>query len=780
MTRNSQLLFVLLMALVLGIGGALLAGDHQPPSVLKQLGKELPSGADSELRGSPHAPLNLPAAESSAAPRSAEVTGLEVLVALAAKGQEPGGVGHAGELFALGGERRQAMAMFLAMPHSQELPLELLKNATRYAVTSGSSTVVPIPNSPTLFVAKIGDAVGAVLVDPALTGVASMLTVTALLPRATRAQVTREDKQPQQGARVILRGFGSTAGEHETELKADHTGQASFYHLGALAWHGESDWTWDVQALWGQSKSYRKQAMGESIISTRPILKLRESVDVTMLLVDERGELAVGADISLMAYGQGLISLYSRSTGKITMTGLKEGLAVGVLDMGDLGKSWAIEPASFVVASGEEPSQTVHLRVRFDGITLSGLLVHEDQTPFAEGEFTLWSDLGWPSGVTRQTSRGTHTTDEMGAFAVPIEPRTLRSQEGMASFVEFTFHYLHGEEGGLSATSFNLGSFVATPLKGKGRRVDLGEVVLAKPSTLFRGRVVDPKGNPIAGAKVQANASRDALEDARPEVVRALLPVTEPGSLTATTDDFGHFELAYNAPASLFQIKASYLGAFTEVIDLEGPRSEALLLTIQPNGVLEGRLAPSWKAVQGWSVKLSPASASAGQVFGPAALGKRPSSAADDESMDTILLGTLGPELNFNWSGVPVGTYDLVFHHDSLLAGEEFSIRGVRITEGEYFPDARLEAIDLDAVKPTVTVELTQSDGPAIPKQSRTDYTIGTGTLLENHRGRRGSSYSFLPTALPVAVRIETQGFEPVDLVAKGGVVKVSLVPLGD
>ncbi|MFT5081496.1 MAG: hypothetical protein ACI84E_002159 [Planctomycetota bacterium] len=65
------------------------------------------------------------------------------------------------------------------------------------------------------------------------------------------------------------------------------------------------------------------------------------------------------------------------------------------------------------------------------------------------------------------------------------------------------------------------------------------------------------------------------------------------------------------------------------------------------------------------------------------------------------------------------------------------------------------------------------------PKLPSFDVMLGSGTLLENHMGRRGNSYSFLPTALPVAVRIETQGFEPVDLVAEGGVVKVSLVPLG-
>ncbi|MFT5081497.1 MAG: hypothetical protein ACI84E_002160 [Planctomycetota bacterium] len=784
MTRNSLLLLILLLAFLLVVGGVVLMDGSQHVESNRQRVDQSPD-AGPQRGVSAIAPLILPAVVSSAPSRAAEFSGLPILVELgdSSQGQDTGkwnkaSASYEGVLFSVSGAEGQALAMFLAMPHSQELPNELLATATRHSVTAGEITVVPSPDSLTLFVATFGDAVGAVLVDPALTGGASRLTLTALRPRLTRVQVIRENKAPQPGARVVLRGIGVFAGKHETEFMANSKGRTSFYHIGALSWHGVSDWTWDVQALWGQSKSLREEAEEDEKRGAPLILTLKDGVDVIVLFEDERGRSVVNTLLRNEYRYAGHIS-GSGGSKKVLMN-LQEGQVVQVQSVDDERRNWVVEPTSFVVASGEEPTQTVHLRARFKGFTLTGSLLHEDWTVFAEGEFTLWSDYGWPDGKTLQSPLGTYTTDEQGTFAIPIELRHFVIWDDMPTRMKFDFRYLRGQKEGLSVKSFDVASTLSTSAEDGGQEVELGDLFWRKPRTLFRGRVVDPMGIPVEGATVQANASREALKSARPDVRRDLGAISRRGSLKATTDSLGQFELAYDAPPGFFQIMATHHGASTEYTEVEGPRSEEVLLTLQRSGSLMGSLAPSWKGVQGWSVKVIPVNPEVGQVFAPKTLKKQPKAADEYESTNAILLGPPWIGLDFGWVWIPVGTYDLVFSHDSLLPGEEYSIRGVEVTAGVQSPDARLKEIDLDAVKPTVTIELTRPDGPAISKQSRTEYILGSGTMLESHKGRRGSSYSFLPTALPVALRIETQGFEPVDLMAEGGVIKVSLVPLGD
>lgn len=186
--------------------------------------------------------------------------------------------------------------------------------------------------------------------------------------------------------------------------------------------------------------------------------------------------------------------------------------------------------------------------------------------------------------------------------------------------------------------------------------VDLGTWTL-QPAGIVAGRVVDPSGTGIAGARVALrpgqtpawldNIGVDEIESLEPDRAR-----------TATTDASGHFELAHAQPGT-WRLRATHRdhppAGIDELVVEAGERVQDLVLVMQPGTTITGRVLRIPAGTTGLRV-IARARAQGSFVDGPLgallpdpeemldnlpfAMGSRTSAVADDGTFALDGLGT--------------------------------------------------------------------------------------------------------------------------------------------
>lgn len=134
--------------------------------------------------------------------------------------------------------------------------------------------------------------------------------------------------------------------------------------------------------------------------------------------------------------------------------------------------------------------------------------------------------------------------------------------------------------------------------EGKGR-TDLGTVMLA-PGAAVRGKVTDPKGNPIAGAEVRAAAARG-------ETMPLLPGMDEQGPADALTAADGLFTLEDRAPGESLDLKVShpkYGPGSAPAVSV--PTEQPVRIVLQPNARVSGKVTgPDRRPVAGAYVSVN-------------------------------------------------------------------------------------------------------------------------------------------------------------------------------
>ncbi len=134
--------------------------------------------------------------------------------------------------------------------------------------------------------------------------------------------------------------------------------------------------------------------------------------------------------------------------------------------------------------------------------------------------------------------------------------------------------------------------------EGKGR-TDLGTVMLA-PGVAVRGKVTDPKGNPIAGAEVRAAAAQG-------ETMPFPLRMREQGAADALTAADGLFTLEDRAPGESLDLTVShpqYGPGSAPAVSV--PTEQPVRIVLQPTARVSGKVTgPDRRPVAGAHVGMS-------------------------------------------------------------------------------------------------------------------------------------------------------------------------------
>ena len=145
------------------------------------------------------------------------------------------------------------------------------------------------------------------------------------------------------------------------------------------------------------------------------------------------------------------------------------------------------------------------------------------------------------------------------------------------------------------------------------------ELILSKPAP-FVGRVQDPSGNPIADASVRIElfTTHPPGESAHwNHVLEIVLADTELDNLaTTTTNSQGEFRLSHlpRGARAMLKVKAAGMGLFRSMMYyndwdqqfLAGTSDHPAIVTLQPEGVIDGRLVTALEgvSVEGLTVHL--------------------------------------------------------------------------------------------------------------------------------------------------------------------------------
>ena len=146
--------------------------------------------------------------------------------------------------------------------------------------------------------------------------------------------------------------------------------------------------------------------------------------------------------------------------------------------------------------AGEQ--RVVELRVERQPI-LTGRLVDGARTPLAkEGWNAIYAAGEWTS------YKVWFETDAEGRFRMPLPPVFHDDSERLSVLVP-----ADPRRAGTLMARIELPDWLVS----EGKDFDLGDVVVAPPPVLVDGFVVDPQGNPVAGARLRVQEHRDGIRE---------------------------------------------------------------------------------------------------------------------------------------------------------------------------------------------------------------------------------------------------------------------------
>ena len=415
------------------------------------------------------------------------------------------------------------------------------------------------------------------------------------------------------------------------------------------------------------------------------------------------------------------------------------------------------------------PGSEVTLRVELEHLqALRGRLLGQDGRPVGEGE---WSFKFWHSSRSRARSPFDlrWSTDEEGRFHV-ILPESLSALEpGSVTISAWSSSWQTILDGPVARA-------VLPRSLGAGTH-DLGDLSLAPPETLVSGRVVDTRGNPVEGARLELSEmtrrTRAGKERWRPIVIGDAYdePDEAPGGQNLSGKD-GTFSLP--APESILARGGTARGTQLSLhASLEGylmseplrcrAGSEDQVITLERAGALALELQLPVRMESSTALTLELVQRLAGGETKSIRLGSEP-----------------GRGEEVIWSTIPSGSYTFKVHHSCFL-DPLVEIPGLWVEPDGVTRDPRLLPLDLRSelrlVKLTLLDEVGQPlRGPASAGQ------VGQ-ELVHDEGGEEGLDLAVrellvpVRSSLPRDVKVEALGYRSVTLKALASDRSVSMSP---
>lgn len=293
----------------------------------------------------------------------------------------------------------------------------------------------------------------------------------------------------------------------------------------------------------------------------------------------------------LMLFGQRRVE-----GGRTRLGGFRPGMAYSLTVM----DPWRITPPTQVDLPEEGGLRRVVVQVGAPLPRLAVNLVKPDGLPLAG--VALQSRVSYEGGRDRDfrgrgmmrrwmRNRPDLRTDETGRVLVPVQPERAGSVELELEGVRRRGWGRRGGDGDPPLAELDFAALSPDQVVDQGRVVvDLGPIVVA-------GRVVDPAGNPQAGAHVEVAWTPAPSQDDRR--FRSRFSGLRVQRLRTRTDGEGRFELrGHHDPEGRFTIRARG-GRMASARETLVPGSSNVSLVMQPLGGLRGRVRKAHPELEG-------------------------------------------------------------------------------------------------------------------------------------------------------------------------------------
>jgi hypothetical protein len=280
--------------------------------------------------------------------------------------------------------------------------------------------------------------------------------------------------------------------------------------------------------------------------------------------------------------------------------------------------------------------------------------------------------------------------------------------------------------------------------------LDVGDVLLAEPPLQFAGVVVDDEGEPVEGALVVAEAVVHTSQNQglTPRLVGVSSPRTR-------TDPAGHFELRFDTPLREFYLQVTCAGYVPGPPQSFATGATELRLELVRAGSLVGTVARA--SNRGWFVDL--------ELLEPALSGallpERLPNLKQPGASGLFLRETRQPlraGARFGWSGLPPGRYRVFLTYNNL-PGPLLDLDDLIVTADEELTDERLVGLDLDALLPTIHLDLFGPEGKRLPSSAQGVLGLRGATAIQGQGRFFGSRTSVSAPELPVDFVLDVIGY---------------------
>ncbi len=231
-------------------------------------------------------------------------------------------------------------------------------------------------------------------------------------------------------------------------------------------------------------------------------------------------------------------------------------------------------------------------------------------------------------------------------------------------------------------------------------RNDLGDLRLVARPLLVGGAVVDPLGNPVAGARVEATPEEDAAASTAGQLggIR-----WRSGSDTVDTDAFGKFAIHADDPASRCTVVAHASGfGESESLRVASGRNDVVLKLRRGARLVASVILPDDLAAGDVTASLVPSDSADARELANVRFGNHPRfPRATCDANGELVFADLAP-----------GAYDFALDVGPLAPA--LRVTRLAVVEGETLRDPRLQGIDLRPRLKALEIEVVDPAGQPI------------------------------------------------------------------
>lgn len=543
-----------------------------------------------------------------------------------------------------------------------------------------------------------------------------------------RVRVKDDDGRPVGGVPVCLRQrFGDLTMDLFATASASGSGIAELEHVQPLLRNEERD-AESYAALAILAEEPVEAPIDPGDLPSEPIeLVLPPTGSVEVLIRDPAGEaLAEAAVVRMTRAGDGRDDARDLERGDRVQVVAEGGRAFFPHVALGLDLALVVEPVTGYGAlrlhhagpgtAGEQVTVLAALTELLP--VLSGRVVGPDGEPLAG--YRLDARLVTDTAESKQSIvHAALRTDAEGRFRMPLSEEPV-DPPGRAVLELAT----DGPDGAPLTAAVPLR---ARPVAGSN---DLGTIALAMPPLIASGRVIDPAGQPIPGARVLVEVPSTRETTAASNVWRTAW------ELRTRTDPWGRFVVRGELDATAIALTASHLehvaGERTETV----VGSKGIEIVLERAGELAGNLLlPEGTPGEGFLVR---------------ALRE------GDRSASTP--GRIDASGAFEVSGLLEGTYTV-----EILLREEpdcsLSIHGIAVREGATTRDERLREVDLRGRVRSFTIELQDEEGRPVAQGSLSRRRPGTEEGVPQRVWEREGRFTITTCCTSLDIEVDAPGF---------------------